>query len=496
MIILNKIKKEFADKLLFEDVNLTIYDGERVGIIGSNGSGKSTLMNIISGDIKPDFGNVKIDGKIDYVKQASENLISNDFGKEKYNFQKISKDIGLNKDIQNLKNNYATLSGGEKTKLAISQCLSKDNECILLDEPTNNLDYKSIEWLIEKINSFNGTVIVISHDRYFLNKTVNKIIEIENGKLNEYYGDYDAYEMQKKEALLTQKRKYDNEQLLNRKIEKQIEGLKELTRKLEKSSKKDGSTDKRSAGYKDSVQAKVKKIARAKDAKITRLEKLKENRTDKPFEKKDIFYNLVGQEVSSKLLIKFDGVSKSFDKNLLFENVNLIIENHDKVALVGDNGTGKTTLLKMIMGEESCQGSIWKSSALNMAYLTQDIYDLKEDMTVIEFADRGSEYKTQFLTNLSNMGITRQLFSRKISTLSLGERMKIKLNEVILGDFNLLILDEPTNHMDIENKKFLEDVLKNYKGSLIIVSHDRALIKNVCNKIITIENKTLSKDYL
>jgi len=494
MIILNNVSKSYGDKVLFKNINLSIYNGERVGIVGINGSGKSTFMNLISKTTQPDSGDIKILGSIAYVKQIAENINVDNFSNEDFiNFLKTNNELNLN---NKLNQQFNTLSGGEQTKLMISFALSKKTDYLLLDEPTNNLDQKGIEWLIDKLNKFNGTVISVSHDRYFLDKFANKILEFENGLISEYYGNYSDYKKQKHEKLSYEKRVYEEKLQTNKKIKEQIKKLNQFVNNIEKSAKRDGSTDKRASGFKNSVQAKAKKLAKQAEAKKSRLERLEENLGDKPFEIKDIFYRINPESIHSKLLIKFSNVSKKFNNIPLFENINFEITNGDKIALKGNNGSGKTTLIKMLLGEENYTGEIWKSKSLKFAYLSQNAFNINSDQTLLEFANDFGEYKTQFLTNLCNMGINRELFNKKIANLSSGEKMKVKLNELILRNFNFLILDEPTNNLDIENKIFLEKVLKNYHDNLLIVSHDKALVDIICNKEIIIENNNVKQALL
>lgn len=486
MFILNRVAKSFGDKKLFEDINLTIYNGERIGIIGANGTGKSTFIKLLTGDVEPDYGTIKHDGEFSYVKQVAEKLEIEECSKdEMVNLLKINNELGLSGC---LKQSFETLSGGEQTKQMISFALGKSGGTILLDEPTNNLDQESIEWLVEKLNAFKGTIIIVSHDRYFLDSVVDKILEFENGNINEYYGNYSSYEIQKQEKLDYDKRIYEEKQNENKRIKGQIQQLSRLTAQLEKSTFKDGSSDRRAKGYKDSAQRKVKKVAKQAEAKRNRLERLQNDLGDKPFEQKEIFYRIKSEQIYNKILIKLNGVSKKYGNKTVFKNIDLNIENGEKIALIGRNGSGKSTLIKMILGEETYQGSIWKSQNIKFAYLPQNAFNMQSEQTIIEFASEFNELKTQFLTNLCNMGFNRTMFSKKITNLSSGEKMKLKLNELILGDFNFLILDEPTNNLDMQNKIFLERVLNGYNGNLILVSHDKTLIDNVCNKKIVLDN--------
>ena len=490
MIILNKIEKEFGNKTLFSNLSLSIYDGEHVGVVGKNGSGKSTLLKITAGEIKPDCGVVRNDGTIAFVHQIQEKQSEINNAAERVEFEKIKSQLSA-KDAEF--EQFDTLSGGEKTKLAIASALAKDPDVLLLDEPTNNLDEQGINWLVEKLNEFAGTLLVVSHDRYFLDCVANKIVEIESGKVEEYDGNYSQYEMQKQQKLNYEKNQYAKKVQENEKIADEISALKQRTAKLEKSSRRDGSADKRGKGYKASVQNKVKKLSKQIQAKKNRLEKLKHNLEEYPEEEKEIFYRVEAEPIHSKLLVKAENLSKSFGEKVLFQNANFEIENGEKIALFGQNGSGKTTLIKMLLGEEPYEGTLWKSKNLKVAHLPQNAFDLSTNETILEFASRFVEPKTQFLTNLCNMGMKREMFDKKICNLSAGEKMKIKLNELILGDFNFLILDEPTNNLDIENKLFLEKVLSGYKGTLLLVCHDHEMVQNICTKMLRIENEAITK---
>jgi len=496
MIEINNISKSFLDKLLFKNLNLTIYDGEKIGIVGENGTGKSTLLNLIAKNLEVDSGHIHLTSKISYVSQITNNvtnqlreIIRNNL--QNPTFLKLFSDFNLNTQILSC-DNFDNLSGGEITKIFIINSLISDCDTILLDEPTNNLDQKSIEILIEKLDNFKGTIVTVSHDRYFLNNVVNKIIELENGHVNEYYGNYDDYARQKQEKLISQKKIYDNQEKLETKLNKQINEIKQKAQKLEKNNHRDGSSDRRCKGFKGGMSNKIAKLSNAAKNKINRLNQLKEDFIDRPYESGEIYYKINECDYTPKLLLKIENLNKSFGNNVIFNNANFIVEGGQKIALLGDNASGKTTLFKILLGQESFEGTLYKSPALKIAYLSQNILDLKSDKTVMEFASQfDSFYKTKFLTNLANMNMTKQTFNRKISTLSQGERLKIKLNEIILSDYNLLILDEPTNHLDILNKIFLEDVLKNYQGTIILVSHDKTFCNNVCNKFLKIENKTI-----
>ncbi len=504
MIELNSISKQFADKELFKNVNIAIYDGERVGIVGSNGSGKTTLLRIIAGAEYPDTGNVETYGyTIGFLKQITE-YTDQDFIKvcmeaqQAKDFFKLKSILKLDGDIDFTPSRLINLSGGEKTKLMLATILSYDPQILLLDEPTNHMDQEGIEWLIKTLDNYNGTVVTVSHDRYFLNKTVDKILEVENGSVTEFYGNYNKYKELKDKKLQEDKQKYANQQALERKLNKQIEQLNNWSIKAENQSRRQGGmmSDSRIKGAQTKAQVSAGKLASSSKAKVSRLEQQKENFIERPHEEGKVYYKLEAKPIGSKVLIRAENLSKSFDNNLLFKNSNFVINAGEKVALKGSNGSGKTTLIKMILGQDlDYLGTIWKTPSLKIAYLSQDVLDLEQNMTVMEYAKNGgsAEFTTLFLQNLANMNMNRQVFDRKISTLSLGERMRIKMCQIVLSDFNMIILDEPTNHLDLPNKIYLEKILKDYKGAMLLVSHDKTLTDNVCNSELIIENKTLKK---
>lgn len=506
MLELKNIEKQYADKLLFKNLNFTIYDGERVGIVGNNGSGKTTLMKIIAGEESPDAGSVyNSSASIGYLKQVTEYTkedflaLAEDavFVKE---FMAYKKKLHITANIDFSIERLSTLSGGEKPKLMLAHILSHNPDVLLLDEPTNHMDAEGIDWLINALNEYNGTIITVSHDRYFLNSVVSRIIEIDYGKVNDYYGDYDEYARQKKAELDRQKKLHGEQVALEKKLDKQIKDLRSWAGKAEKDSRRQGGmmSDSRIKGAETRAQVSATKLASMAKAKASRLEQAKSSFVDAPHEDRKIYYELKPENIGSKVLIRAENLTKNFGDHVLFKNASFNIEAGEKVAIVGRNGCGKTTLIRMILGlDEEYSGLIWKTPSLKPTYLSQDVLDLDEDLTVMEMSmAKDREYRTKFLTNLANMNMSNQVFNRKIKTLSLGERMRIKMNEVILSDFNLLILDEPTNHLDLSNKIFMEKILADYEGALILVSHDRAFRENICTAELNFVDGTVKKNIL
>lgn len=500
-IRLINVSKSYGDKQILKKINLEINESEKIGIVGDNGTGKSTLIKLIMGIEELDFGKIEIPSKetIGYLKQTTEysldDFISMNGENNISDFLRLFSELNISDNIDFSPDRLQNLSGGEKTKIALSQILASNPSMLLLDEPTNHVDIESVEWLINRINSYSGTALIVSHDRYFLNETVSKIIELEDGNIKIYYGNYDYYEREKEREKIALKEKYEHEQKQQKKIENEISTLRKWSEKGEKEAGKQGGSrsDAKVKGVKDYHQVKAAKLARSSKQKKTRLEQTKKDFIEKPKDKKDIKFAFVTNGIGSKVLVKVNNVSKSFDDNTIFKDINLEVKSNEKIGLIGPNGSGKSTLIKIIIDKvKPTSGEVWKTPSLKISYLSQDVFDLNDSKTILEIANQYDSTKRQFFfSNLVNMGFDRDLFSNKIKTLSLGQRMKIKLTQIILEDYNLLILDEPTNHLDLANKIELENALMNFPGAIIIASHDKYLLSKVTNKVFVFKNNSI-----
>lgn len=504
MISLSNVQKSYGDKIIFKDLSLTIYDCEKIGIIGDNGQGKTTLLKIIMGETDVEYGTVYVNESIGYLKQVSEfnvneilnKLENQDFSKSFFMHLKKMGMKHFNLDNTSLTN----LSCGEKTKLALAFAFAQNPTALILDEPTNHLDMEAKKVLIDQINAFPGTVLVVSHDTYFLNNTIFKILRIKDGVTQEFYGNYKDYEDQISNLIVSQQREYDAQNKKINKIENEIDKLRRWADKADKNVNRQGGSpsDSRLASLRGNAEAGARKISSAAKNKISALEKELEERLDAPEKEPIIRYRLKKDDIKSKIAISVQDVSKSFGENVLFQGVNFTIESGEKVALIGRNGCGKTTLINMILGKEQpTAGVIRKTPSLKIGLMSQDIYDLPQEKTIFELAtEQDKEYRTFFITNLVNMNIDKTRFNTKIKNLSLGEQMRIKLSELILSDANMLILDEPTNHLDISNKNYLKKVLENFAGTLLIVSHDQDFLQGIATTTLIFENQTVKKNML
>jgi len=495
MLRLSKINVIYDEREILKDVDVIVNDYDRVGIIGNNGTGKTSLFNVIVQSI--DFsGSVYCDDTIGYMRQIGEynyeDFVS--FFNSGSDFLKNTSEVNLDIGVNFTRERMNGLSGGEKTKLILSYVLSNQPSLLILDEPTNHLDSETVEWLIEVIRNYSGTVIVISHNRYFLNEVVNSVYYINNKTAKYYYGNYDFFKDHLKIERDNQIVQYNQQLKFEKRLNKDIERMKQWTNKSEKKSARTGGmlSDSKIFGAKTKQQMRAAKLSKQSKAKISRLEKSKQSFVDKPHNERTVKFGFKADSIVSKSLITINYVEKSFE-SLLFSGSDIVISKGDKISLIGANGSGKTTLLNIIMGTENFIGDISFAPKLKIAYLSQDVYDLNNDQSIISIANQYPRSKKEmFISNLVNMNISREVFYKKIKHLSMGERMRIKLTQIIIDDYNMLILDEPTNHLDIENKECLERTLSQYEGSVIIVSHDKYSL-GITNKTIKISNRNITQ---
>lgn len=510
IISCNSIKKSYGLTTILNNISFNINEMEKVAIVGVNGAGKSTLFKIICGEISQDEGNVNIpkttnigyfsqsldineentifeemlfvfediiiiENKLRKLEndmskfsgQALENLIkeydltSENVDKDRlFNYNSKIKGVlrGLGFKEEDFNKNISSFSGGQKTRIALGKILLKEPNLLLLDEPTNHLDISSIQWLETFLKSYKGSILIISHDRYFLNKIVNKIIEIENKKSTIYLGNYSDYYDKKKILRETMLKQYLDQQKEIAKTEESIKKLRSFNR--EKSIKR--------------AESKEKQLE-----KINIIEK-PENLPDK------MRLKLTPKKESGNDVLSIKTLKKTFE-HTIFENISFEIKKGEKVALIGKNGIGKTTLIRIIMNKLQYEsGDLKLGSNVIIAYYAQEQENLNLEKTIFE--EISDTYP-----NLTNMEIRNTLaffmftndnVFKKISTLSGGEKGRISLAKIMLSNANFLILDEPTNHLDTNSKEILENAINNYEGTCLYISHDRFFINNTATKVI------------
>ena len=526
-IELNKIKKNYGLKNILDGFSLELKTGERVALIGRNGSGKSTILKIIAKQESVDSGtiNIRSGAKIGILNQIYENekedisvekflyksfeeilkvekklnkletqmstevnadkleKIINEYGRmqERFSlmggyeiqerFNKICSRFYINKEL--LKQSYNLLSGGEKTRVNLAKLLLTQPEILLLDEPTNHLDIHSLEVLEELILKYKGTVLIVSHDRYFLDKVINKTVLLENGKENIYYGNYSYFLKEDERRTLAQFENYKNQQ-------KQIEKMKESILTLRKFGDLAGN---------EMFFKRAKNIEK-------RLEKMEIiDRVDLNKKSLDLKFNI--KKRSGNDVLKLENVEKKFDQKVIFKDANLTLNYGEKAALIGKNGSGKSTLIKMILGQDTnFQGELKLGTSIKIGYISQNIIFEDNEKTVLDYYLEGNNLsETEARSKLAKYGFRQESTFKRIGKLSGGEKVRIILMKLIQKDINFLILDEPTNHIDIDTREILEEALKEYKGTVLFVSHDRFFINAIANRVLNIENYKIKSYY-
>ncbi len=513
MLDLSNISLQFNGKYLFKDVNYKINFGDKISLVGANGTGKSSLLKIITGELQPESGkvlkqkrisigylpqdNVTHSGKslIEEAKSALTDIIYlreketeitnnlsdqhldenikqdliNQLGEVHHRLEDLdsySAESKVEKILTGLgfeENDFGRLtdefSGGWQMRIALAKILISDNDLLLLDEPTNHLDLDSLEWLENFLMSFKGALLIVSHDKHFINKVTNKTLEIYLGKFNTFNGDYDDYLKFKEERDI----QAVNQQIIQQKKIKETEKFIERFR------------------YK---ATKAKQV----QSRIKQLEKIE--LVELPETQSEINIKFPDPPSSGRINMELNSISQSYGDKQIFNDLNLVIERGDKIALVGPNGAGKTTLSKIISGKisfDSGERKIGHNTIIS--FYAQDVADnLSPDKDILETVDEIAENKTigQLRSLLGSFLFTGDDVFKKVGVLSGGEKSRVALAKILLTKANFIILDEPTNHLDMSSKKVLQNALESFNGSLILVSHDIDFLKPLVNRVIEV----------
>jgi macrolide transport system ATP-binding/permease protein len=474
LIEARNIKKYYGDRLILEIENLKIYSDDRIGLVGLNGAGKTTLINILCGEYEPDEGLVRRFGSYSVVDQLAP--------KE---YEDIEKRAANKFGIDHTWNNY--LSGGEKTRFKIAKCFDEDSNIIFADEPTSNLDVEGIELLDNKFKQYKGALVIISHDREFLDKLCNKILEIDGGRVKEYNGNYTDFKLQKDleiERSIFEFQQYGKDK---KKLEEAISETKQKVKTMRKAPARMGNSEARLHSKMGNQKAKSNLDRSAKNMKA-RIDHLEVKGKPKIIEniKLDALSN---GALYSKIVISGKNISKSFGDKIIFNNTEFDIYNGSRTAIIGPNGSGKSTLIKMVIEGDV---SIKTTKSAKIGYFSQDMNILVEELSILENVMRNSIYDETFARILlSRLLFKKEEVYKKVNVLSGGERVKASFVKVFLSDINLLILDEPTNYLDIYSLEVVEAALKEYARTVLFVSHDRRFISTVANNILSIEKHKL-----
>ncbi|HJV30977.1 MAG TPA: ABC-F type ribosomal protection protein [Bacillales bacterium] len=482
LLKLQNLRFDIKDFTVFENVNASVQQGEVIGVIGKNGAGKSTLLQLIHHDVMP------VKGQIQWM-QANLEMVFVEQEMESFSFEEVTpQEEALLKKWQVPANHFSQLSGGEKLKARLAKGFSKNPHLLLLDEPTNHLDEQSTEFLIEQMKNYKGTIILVSHDRHFLDAVATKIWSIEDKKLMEYKGNYSSYLDARQLERLTQQREYDKQQKMVERIEAQMDELSSWSKKAHAQSTK-------KEGFKEYYRVKAKRTDSQIKSKQKRLEKeLEKEKVERVEPEYQVQFSMKANNKVGKRFLEVKNLTKSFDGHTLFKNVNFTIQHGEKVALVGPNGSGKTTLLKVIAGQETFAGEVWVSPSANIGYLTQEVFDLPLDQTPEQLFFRETfEARGKVQNLMKHLGFEAAQWTEPIANMSMGERVKCKLMAYILEEKDVLILDEPTNHLDLPSREQLENTLAQYNGTMLVVSHDRYFLEKTTSSKLVISNHSIEK---
>jgi ATP-binding cassette, subfamily F, member 3 len=531
---LRNVSLSFPDKQVLQDVSLTIYSGDRISLVGDNGVGKTSLFRILKGHLAPDSGEVsRARGvRIGYLEQDFAGMVGDtrrtcmevalepfgsliglekrierrsfelgeaedgdrtsglltDLGEAQQRFEALggyefrarteSTLTGLGLPESLWESRVSEMSAGQRVRLALAKLLLEDHDLILFDEPTNHLDVPAREWLEGHLAGIDAAYVVASHDRRFLDAVSSKVAHLDRGKLTLYSGDYAAFRRQLEQAEEEGWRNYEKSRKLAKKLQRQAQDYQRWSDAGEK--KKRGAADKGFVGHKAAKVMKRSLVARR------RMEEAAENaRTEKPFEKDSVKIEF-GSSRGRSLVRAEDLVVGHSEERPLTGELSFELSAGDRLAVLGPNGSGKTALLRTVLGEiPPLRGDVRRAPSSQVGYFDQDNRLVPPDVTALEAVLGTGHEETLARTVMGRMGVRRETVNKKVAKLSSGERAKVLLATLILGDNNLLVLDEPTNYLDIETQDVLLEALKDFPGGILFVSHDRHFVEELATETLT-----------
>lgn len=467
----NDLKKSYGNREVISVDSLHLYSHDRIGLVGKNGEGKTTLLSILAGVKEPDSGYIESYGTVSYIPQIEETELE------------ISGELT---SIWKLPNeNQEMVSGGERTRRKIAVALTSNADVLIADEPTSHLDVFGIEQLEKDLKSFNGAILLTSHDKSFLNNLCTTIWEVEKGKVTVYEGNYEAYTSQKQAKTEKENKEYEEYTREKNRLKQAAQNLQAKSDSIRKAPKRMGNSEarlhKRSSGKQ---KAKLNRSAEAIETRIDKLAKKEKPKEDTPI----IFDISEFPSLHSKRVIRFNGCSLRVGSRMLKQHIYGDVPLACRLAINGQNGSGKTTLLKKIVERHA---DLYVAKPAKVGFFAQQQENLNESKTVLENVLEDSPYNQAFIrTVLSRLAFKGNDVHKQVTVLSGGERVRASLAKVFLGNYNVLVLDEPTNYLDIHTKEALTEVLKAYPGTIIFVTHDRSLIQSLATHALSFEDET------
>jgi len=483
------LRKEFANRTVLDGVSFDLAQGERVGLVGRNGCGKSTLLRILAGELAPDEGTLHwIHPGIARAYLSQEDRWDPD--------RPLGEQLGpvdpallgrCGIDRALLRRPAGALSGGQKTRAALAKVLAGSPELLLLDEPTNHLDTEGLDWLQDVLRRYRGTVLVVSHDRYFLDQVVTRILELENGRIREYPGNYTAYARQKQAERERAEAEYREYVRKKKQLEAAIRREREWANRAH-NARPDPTASPFQKGFDRNSARDHMRVAKAREKRLERI------KVEKPREQERVHLSLRGGTDVARNLVLAEGLGFTYDgRRWLFRNASFYVQRGDRVAVLGPNGSGKTTLVRLLTGElKPAEGRLYVAP-VRVGYLAQELETLDPRNTVLEEASGGNPAADQphIRTLLACLLFRRDEVYKPVEVLSGGERVRLAVAKLLLADPDLLVLDEPTNGLDLASRERVEEALADYPGTLILVSHDRYLVQRLADCILHVADGRL-----
>jgi len=501
LLSVDNVAQSFGEKDVFKGVSFQVHKGEKAALVGPNGVGKSTLLRIIAGIDQAKAGQVKLKpGTVcrlmtqqfaggsnltvgQWLRQAytsGPGHRSVDEALKKFTFRQFKERPLLN------------LSSGERTRLQLAGLWLAEADLLLLDEPTNHLDMENLQWLQGYINDSPDTIIMVSHDRYFLDQTVQVVFELHPEGVTSYPGNYSDYYMARQKILALDSKLYLNQEKQARRLQEAIDLQKQWAGQAHRQAKKKA----RAMGSKAAkvyFRSKAKKLEGRVKNNIKRLERLQQERIARPRKTREIDLSFTSRRRAHNCILLGENLAKSYPGKTLFTDSIISLNHGQKAALIGSNGSGKTTLLRIIAGLEPLDnGSLWCSPSLRVGYLEQEMQSLNLEQTVLQEVSAVCSDEHRVRSLLADLLFTGDSVYKSCRVLSMGEKLRVSLAKLLLGSSDLILLDEPSNYMDVDSRHKLEQALIAFGGSLIVVSHDRYLLDQVADQVWVIEDQKIT----